>query len=124
MPQSITCPYCNIVQFSTTTGRCQRCRQQFGAASIEIPLPGSEALFGPAGEQYAREFMGKLFRRLRRRAGYTQVRFASVLGAAGYRSHISRIENAHIAPSVSLLLRAAARSGADSIILHIRKPEI
>jgi len=120
--ESITCPHCRLTQFLTATGRCRRCTRQLGVACIQIPLPNPENLFGHAGEQRIREFVGNLLQRMRRRTGFSQTRFASAVGV-GHRSNISRIECAHVLPSLKLLLHAAGLLGIDRIYLHLRDPD-
>ena len=122
LQQSTTCPHCRLIQFLTATGRCRRCKRQLGVACIQIPLPNPESLFGHAGEQRIREFFGNLLQRMRRRTGYSQTRFASAVGV-GHRSNISRIEHAHVLPSLKLLLHVAGLLGIDRICLHLKEPE-
>lgn len=119
---SITCPHCKIAQYLTEVGRCKRCARSLRVSCIEISLPPRETLFDNLNELRLRQFLGTLLLRVRRRTGLNQSQFAAAV-SLGHRTNISRIECAHVLPSLTLLLRAVTLLKVDGIYLRIGSRE-
>ncbi len=60
--------------------------------------------------------LGKTIMHLRKTKGFSQVRFAILLGIS--REHLSKIERGSTSPSVKLLFEIAKQTGGDIIIPH------
>jgi len=112
---SIRCPACGLVQFSSFSTTCKRCRRSLGIHYVTLILPHKTE---NSSEEYARAF-GRRMRGLRRERGMTQAECAMHLETS--RSHLSRLETGCLRPSFSMLVRIAWEFGADRVIVRLRK---
>lgn len=114
---SIRCPQCGLVQFSSFSTTCKRCRRSLGIGYITLTFAHKSQENN--AEECTRAF-GKMLRDLRRELRMTQQECALRLKTS--RSHLSRLESGRLRPSFSMLLRAAGAFAVDRVILRIRIP--
>ena len=120
MPQSnfpnrdvLVCPWCRLRQFAGTANFCRRCRKPLLVFHLEIPIvlittnPGTLS-----------SLVGNTIRELRVRRGYSQLDLAIMIGT--HRTYLSRIERAHVTPTLALLVRAAAALGVEKVLIRVR----
>ena len=102
----LRCPHCRLMQFSTKSGLCRRCRQ------ILVP-----STLPPA---YAKS-IGRGIRMLRLKYGLTQAQLAAALNTR--RTYISTVERGVVIPSVLTIERIGAVFGLDiaGLFLAVRQ---
>ena len=116
---SIRCAACGLVQFSTFSTICKRCRRSLGIRYATLTLPPRNLDKENSSEACTRAF-GRIMRGLRLERGMTQAECAIHLQTS--RSHLSRLESGRLSPSFSMLLRAARAFAVDRVILRVRLP--
>ena len=113
---SIRCSACGLVQFSSFSTTCKRCRRSLGIRYATFTMPRN---LETNSEEVTRGF-GAMLRSLRLERGMTQAECALRLETS--RSHLSRLESGRLSPSFSMLLRAARAFAVDRVILRLRIP--
>lgn len=115
---SIRCPACGLVQFSSFSTTCRRCRRSLGIRYVPLTLSCKNLEREKSSKECTRAF-GHMLRGLRLERGMTQAECALRLETS--RSHVSRLESGRLGPSFSLLLRAVRAFDVDRVILRIQK---
>jgi DNA-binding XRE family transcriptional regulator len=110
----VVCPWCGLTQFTGKSNLCRRCRKPLLIFQLEVPL----ALIDTDPERLS-TLVGNIIRVLRLRRGYSQSTLATKIGT--HRTHLCRIERAQMAPSLALLVRAAAALGVEKVLIRVRR---
>jgi ribosome-binding protein aMBF1 (putative translation factor) len=101
----LLCPYCRLVQFRTTTGRCRRC-QRFLEKIRSTPSDGVALSAEPLSKR-----IGAAIRSLRKERKLSQSQLADAMNTS--RSYLSKLECGILVPSLQTLERATAALGTD-----------
>ncbi len=116
---SIRCPMCGLVQFSSFSTICKRCRRSLGIRYTTFTFSCKNLGNDRRSEKCSSAF-GQMLRALRLERGMTQAECAIHLETS--RSHLSRLESGRLSPSFFMLVRAARAFAVDRVILRLRVP--
>lgn len=112
MRDVLICPWCKLRQYIATANLCRRCRRPLPFTFLDISLSSID-------RHSLSSVVGNTIRELRQRRGYSQSALGSMIGS--HRTHVSRIENAQLTPSLAILVRTAAALGIDKASFRVRE---
>lgn len=119
--ETVDCPHCGIREFlKSDTGRCVRCGKPLGVEFLRLDvaaqLPGNIDCLLPSR-------IGAHIKAIRAQRHISQETLARATGVS--RTHLSRIENGSICPSLSTLMRVLCGRplGLNAIILRFEQAQ-
>jgi len=114
--EAVHCPHCGIREFlKSDTGRCVRCSRPLGVEFLRLDV--APQIFGNIDCQLPSR-IGAHIKAIRAQRHISQETLARATGVS--RTHLSRIENGNICPSLSTLMRVLCGRalGLNAIILR------
>ena len=117
--ETVDCPHCGIREFLSDTGRCVRCSRPLGVEFLRLDLA---AHFSGDIDCMLPSRIGAHIKAIRAQRQISQQALARATGVS--RTHLSRIENGNICPSLSTLMRVLCGRtlGLNAIILRFEQP--
>lgn len=118
--EAINCPHCGLREYLTETGRCVRCGRLLGVEYLRLNIaaqpPGNIDCTLPAR-------IGAHIKAIRAQRHISQETLARATGVS--RTHLSRIENGSICPSLSTLMRilCGRALGLKAVILRFEQAQ-
>lgn len=107
------CPWCKLRQYVGAKNLCRRCRKPLPNIYFNISLSSIAT-----DAHLLSIILGNTVRDLRLRRGFSQSTLASKIGS--HRTHVSRIENAQVTPTLALLVRTAVALGVENVSIRVR----
>jgi DNA-binding XRE family transcriptional regulator len=113
--EAVNCPHCGLREYLTETGRCVRCARPLGVEYLRLDVAAQ--LSGNIDRTLSSR-IGAHIKAIRAQRQISQQTLARATGVS--RTHLSRIENGSICPSLPTLMRVLCGRalGLKAIILR------
>ncbi len=118
--ETVDCPHCHLRAFLTETGRCRRCARPLNVEFLRLDV--APQISGNI-ECELPSRIGAPIKAIRVQRHISQEALARVTGVS--RTHLSRIENGSICPSLPTLMRVLCGHalGLNAIILRFEQAQ-